>query len=79
MEEDAESSTFTGGASAMEEDAEPIEWGDMDPAFRALLESTPAMLEAYKTLRNAKKMAKLPRQAPFKLVPSRSSKAISCS
>ena len=53
------SSAFTGGASAMEEDTEPIEWGDMDPAFRSLLESTPAMLEAYKTLRNPKKMAKL--------------------
>ena len=53
------SSTFPGGASAMEEDTEPIEWGDMDPAFRTLLETTPAMLEAYKTLRNPKKMAKL--------------------
>ena len=43
----------------MEEDTEPIEWGDMDPSFRSLLESTPAMLEAYKTLKNLKKMAKL--------------------
>ena len=31
----------------------------MDPSFRSLLQSTPAMLEAYKTLRNPKKMAKL--------------------
>ena len=53
------SSTFTGGRSAMEEDTEPIEWGDMDPSFRSLLESTPAVLEAYKTLKNPKKMAKL--------------------
>ena len=43
----------------MEEDTEPMEWGDMDPAFKRLLESTPAMLEAYKTLNNPKQMAKL--------------------
>ena len=43
----------------MEEDTEPIEWGDMDPSFRGLLESTPAMLEAYKTLKNPQKMAKV--------------------
>ena len=43
----------------MEEDTEPIEWGDMDPAFKSLPEPTPAMLEACKTLTNPKKMAKL--------------------
>ena len=43
----------------MEEDTEPLEWGDMDPALKSLLESTSAMLEAYKTLKNPKKMAKL--------------------
>ena len=42
----------------MEEDTKPIEWVDMDPAFNTLLESTPAMLEACKTLKNPKKMAK---------------------
>ena len=43
----------------MEEDTEPIEWGDMDPSFRSLLETTPAVLDAYKTLKNPKKTAKL--------------------
>ena len=52
------SSTFTGAISAKGDD-EPIEWGDMDPSFRQFLESTPAVLEAYKTLKNPKKMAKL--------------------
>ena len=37
---------------------EPLEWGDMDPAFRSLLEST-AMLEAHKILKSPKKIAKL--------------------
>ena len=52
------SSTFTGARSTMGDD-EPIECGDMDPSFRRLLESSPAVLEAYKTFKNPKKMAKL--------------------
>ena len=46
-------------ASQPDEDEEPIEWGDMDPAFSRMLQSTPSMLTAYKALRAPKKMAKL--------------------
>ena len=42
-----------------EDDSEPIEWGDMDPSFARMLQSTPSMLQAYKALRSPKKMAKL--------------------
>ena len=60
MKRVASSSIPTGLASHMEEDdSEPIEWGDMDPAFARLLQSTPALLSAFKTLRSPKKMAKL--------------------
>ena len=56
----ASSSIPTGLASQMEEDdSEPIEWGDMDPSFARMLQSTPSMLQAYKALRSPKKMAKL--------------------
>ena len=37
------------------DDSEPIEWGDMDPSFAKMLQSTPSMLQAYPP----KKMAKL--------------------
>ena len=56
----ASSSIPTALASQMEEDEEePIEWGDMDPSFARMLQSTPSMLQAYKALRSPKKMAKL--------------------
>ena len=60
MKRVASSSIPTGLASQMEEDeTEPIEWGDMDPSFARMLQSTPSMLQAYKALRSPKKMAKL--------------------
>ena len=56
MKRVASSSIPTGLASHMEEDdSEPIEWGDMDPAFARMLQSTPALLSAFKTLRSPKK------------------------
>ena len=58
MKRVASSSIPTGLASHID-DSEPIEWGDMDPAFARLLQSTPALLSACKTLRSPKKMAKL--------------------
>ena len=60
MKRVASSSIPTGLASQMEEDeSEPIDWGDMDPSFARMLQSTPSMLQAYKALRSPKKMAKL--------------------
>ena len=55
----ASSTVPTALASQPDEDEEPIEWGDMDPAFSRMLQSTPSMLAAYKALRAPKKMAKL--------------------
>ena len=55
----ASSTVPTGLASQRDEEEEPIEWGDMDPSFSKMLQSTPSMLAAYKALRSPKKMAKL--------------------
>ena len=55
----ASSTVPTALASQPDEDEEPIEWGDMDPSFSRMLQSTPSMLAAYKALRTPKKMAKL--------------------
>ena len=57
-------SGFTGLAStnrgsAPDTDADPIEWGDMDPNFRQALQDSPELLKAYNTVRNPKKVAKL--------------------
>ena len=55
----ASSTVPTALASQPDEDEEPIEWGDMDPSFSRMLQSTPSMFTAYKALRTPKKMAKL--------------------
>ena len=55
----ASSTVPTASASQPDEDEEPIEWGDMDPSFSRMLQSTPSMLAAYKALRTPKKMANL--------------------
>ena len=57
-------SGFTGLAStnrgsAPDTDADPIEWGDMDPNFRQALQDSPELLKAYNTVRNPKKVARL--------------------
>ena len=57
-------SGFTGLAStnrgsAPDTDADPIEWGGMDPNFRQALQDSPALLKAYNTVRNPKKVARL--------------------
>ena len=57
-------SVFTGLAStnrgsAPETDADPIEWGDMDPNFRQALQNSPDLLKAHNTVRNPKKVARL--------------------
>ena len=55
LERVASSTVPTGLASQPEEDDEPIEWGDMDPSFSKMLQSTPSMLAAYKALRSLRK------------------------
>ena len=55
----ASSTVPTALASQPDDDEEPTEWGDMDPSFSRMLQSTPSMLAVYKALRTPRKMAKL--------------------
>ena len=49
----------TNRSSAPETEADPVEWGDMDPNFRQALQNSPELLKAYNTVRNPKKVARL--------------------
>ena len=43
-----------------DDDTEPIEWGDMDPACARMLQTTPSMLQAFKIAQSPKKLAGYP-------------------